>query len=65
MSKLGSLYIQLGEPEGELSGCTCEVGDWAADEIVRLRNVLDQLARLGNVHEHGNSIVFAEIPKCT
>ena len=41
MSKLGSLYITLGEPEGELCGCTCEVGDWAADEIERLRRVLE------------------------
>lgn len=32
MSKLGSLYIRLGEPEGELSGC-CETADWAADYI--------------------------------
>ena len=37
MSKLGSLYIELGEPEGELSGGCCEVDDWAADEITRLR----------------------------
>lgn len=35
-NKLGSLYIKLGEPEGELCGCTCEVGGWAADEIERL-----------------------------
>jgi acetamidase/formamidase len=36
MSTLGSLYIKRGEPEGELCGCTCEVGDWAAQEILRL-----------------------------
>ena len=41
MSKLGSLYIKLGEPEGELSGCTCEISDWAADEIERLRAELE------------------------
>ena len=40
MSKLGSLYIKLGEPEGELSGC-CEISDWAADEIERLRAELE------------------------
>ena len=43
MSKLGSLYIKLGEPEGELSGCTCEISDWAADEIERLRAELAAL----------------------
>jgi hypothetical protein len=36
MSKLGSLYIALGEPEGDMGGC-CETADWAADEIERLR----------------------------
>jgi len=41
MSKLGSLYIKLVQPEGELSGCTCEVGDWAADEIKRLLERID------------------------
>lgn len=42
MSKLGSLYIELGEPEGELCGCDCEVGNWAADEIMRLRAELEK-----------------------
>ena len=36
MSALGSLYIKLGEPDGELCGCTCEVGDWAAAYIADL-----------------------------
>jgi hypothetical protein len=36
MSKLGSLYISLGSPEGELSGGCCEIDGWAADEIERL-----------------------------
>ncbi len=36
MSEFGSLYIKLGEPEGELCGCTCEVGDWAAKHIADL-----------------------------
>lgn len=40
MSKLGSLYIELGEPEGPLDGCACEVGDWAAEEIKRLKKAL-------------------------
>jgi hypothetical protein len=37
MSKLGSLYIKMGSPEGELSGGCCEIDDWAADEIERLQ----------------------------
>lgn len=32
MSALGSLYIRLGEPDGELGGC-CETADWAAEYI--------------------------------
>ena len=43
MSELGSLYIKLGEPEGELCGCTCEVGDWAAKHIVELIEQRDKL----------------------
>ena len=35
MSRLGSLYIERGEPDGELSGC-CETAEWAAGEIERL-----------------------------
>ncbi len=45
MSKLGSLYIRLGEPEGDMGGC-CETADWAADEIERLRKENAQLAAL-------------------
>ena len=41
MSKLGSLYIQLGEPEGELAGC-CETAEWAADYIESLRQQLSE-----------------------
>ncbi len=51
MSRLGSLYIELGEPEGELCGCTCEVGDWAADEIRRLRAALEKYR--GQVNQYG------------
>jgi hypothetical protein len=43
MNKLGRLYIRMGEPEGPLCGGTCEVDDWAADEIERLRAELDAL----------------------
>lgn len=43
MSEFGSLYIKLGEPEGELCGCTCEVGDWAAKHIVELTEQRDKL----------------------
>ena len=39
MSRLGSLYIQLGEPDGELAGC-CETAEWAADYIESLRQQL-------------------------
>jgi len=42
MSKLGSLYIRLGEPEGDMGGC-CEIADWAADEIERLRKETEKL----------------------
>lgn len=51
MSRLGSLYIELGEPEDELCGCTCEVGDWAADEIRRLRAELEKYR--GQVNQYG------------
>ena len=43
MSELGSLYSKLGEPEGELCGCTCEVGDWAAKYIADLIEQRDKL----------------------
>ena len=36
MSRLGSLYIKRGEPDGELSGGCCEVDEWAATEIERM-----------------------------
>jgi len=36
MSRLGSLYIRYGEPEGELSGGDCEVCGWAAGKIESL-----------------------------
>lgn len=42
MSKLGSLYIRMGEPEGEMPGC-CETSDWAADEIQRLQAEIDEI----------------------
>lgn len=44
MGKLASLYIKCGEPEGPLTGCPCEVGDWAADEIERLQQALQKSA---------------------
>ena len=43
MSEFGSLYIKLGEPEGELCGCTCEVGNWAAKHIAELTEQRDKL----------------------
>ena len=51
-SAVGSLYITLGEPEGPLDGCTCEVGDWAADEIKRLRAALTDISEgdIGRPH---------------
>lgn len=39
MSKLGSLYIQLGEPKGELAGC-CETAEWTASYIESLSQQL-------------------------
>lgn len=59
MSRLGSLYIELGEPEGELCGCTCEVGDWAADEIRRLRAALDKYR--GQVNQYGEDTASDEL----
>ena len=32
MSTLGSLYIKLGEPEGEITSC-CDLSEWAAQKI--------------------------------
>ena len=49
MSKLGSLYIKLGSPDGELEGC-CETADWAAEEIERLQTVLRQLIAATELH---------------
>lgn len=45
MSELGSLYINLGSPDGELGGC-CETADWAAKEIERLRKAAKEAAHL-------------------
>lgn len=45
MSRLGSLYITSGEPDGPLCGGCCEVDDWAAAEIERLRAALLDTAR--------------------
>lgn len=45
MSKLGSLYIRLGEPDGEMPGC-CETAEWAASEIERLHAALRHVVRL-------------------
>ena len=45
MSRLGSLYIESGEPDGPLTGGTCEVDDWAAAEIERLRAELTVATR--------------------
>lgn len=42
---------RFGEPEGDLDGCTCGVGDWAADEIVRLRRSIEVLRQ---AHERAN-----------
>ncbi len=35
MSRLGSLYIKLGEPDGEITGC-CDLSEWAASYIEAL-----------------------------
>ena len=55
MGKLGSLYIRLGEPEGDLGGC-CETADWAADEIERLRKqnaeLLQALEELADQYQY-------------
>ena len=48
MSRLGSLYIELGEPEGPLCGGCCEVDDWAAEEIIRLRAALENNADIAS-----------------
>ena len=40
MSKLGSLYIMLGEPEGELSVGCGEIEDWAAQRIEDAESLL-------------------------
>lgn len=42
MSNLGSLYIRLGEPEGESLGC-CELSDWAADYIEQQAKQIEAL----------------------
>jgi hypothetical protein len=48
MSKLGSIYIAAGEPDGELCGEQLE--DWAGHEIERLRE------ELANAHAKGASL---------
>lgn len=53
MSKLGSLYIQLGKPEGELAGC-CETAEWAADYIESLRQRLSEQAEAIDLQLHTN-----------
>ena len=49
MSRLGSLYITSGEPDGPLSGGCCEVDEWAASEIERLRTLRAALVGLVGV----------------
>ncbi len=67
MSKLGSLYIKLGSPEGELSGGCCEIDDWAADEIERLRRVTYQwdqvFGHLGETPDECGNAIHAEFDK--
>lgn len=45
MSRLGSIYIKLGEPDGEMPGC-CETADWAAGYIEELQSELNEQCRL-------------------
>ena len=54
MSRLGSLYIKLGSPDGELGGC-CETAEWAAEEIERLRDALSKLIAATELH-HRNPL---------
>lgn len=54
MSKLGSLYIRLGEPDGEMHGC-CETAEWAAEEIEHLRDALSKLIAATELH-HRNPL---------
>ena len=54
MSRLGSLYIKLGSPDGELCGC-CETAEWAAEEIERLRDALSKLIAATELH-HRNPL---------
>ncbi len=53
MSSLGSLYIKLGEPDGEISGC-CDLSDWAAQYIIELKNKIEQLELNGPVMIRGS-----------
>lgn len=50
MSKLGSLYIRLGKPGGEMRSC-CETAEWAAGEIERLHAALRHVVRIYMVSE--------------
>jgi hypothetical protein len=52
MSRLGSLYIKSGEPEGPLSGGCCEVDEWAANEIERLRSAASEVIEFNRQHAH-------------
>ncbi len=55
MSLIDSLYIDLGSPKGELNGCNCEVGDWAANEIDRMRKLLADWCDFAHVTELNNT----------
>ena len=60
MSRLGSLYIKLGEPEGEMPGC-CETADWAAGYIEELQSELNEQVRLLGMSVEGELKLIAEI----
>lgn len=50
MSRLGSLYITSGEPDGPLCGGCCEVDKWAASEIERLRAAAREVIEFNRQH---------------
>lgn len=65
MSQLGSLYIELGSPQGELGGC-CETADWAADYIadfssaqLALHELLASIAAGGIIGDAGFDVAVA------
>ena len=62
MSRLGSLYIKLGEPDGEMSGC-CETADWAAGYIEELQTELNEQARLLGMSAERELALLAEIER--